>query len=101
MPGPGAVQDLSRPIDLPDGAALPAEGAADRLDHARRRVFERWRFRQCAGDFEENLLLAGHVSGGSSPRIFVHEYLGFDTVAALHYACDGFTTRNQPPHPGR
>ena len=91
MPGPGAAHELSRPIDLPDGAALPAERVADRLDHARRRLFERRRLRQRARGFVENLLLAGQASAERG-RMLVHEFLGVDrwqhytTIAALRWA---------------
>ena len=62
MPRPGALHALLRPIDFPDGAALPAERGADRLDHPRRRLLERRRFGQRPRGLEENLLLAAQVS---------------------------------------
>ena len=73
MPRAGAAHALSRPIDLPDGAALPAERVAHRLDHARRRLLERWRFGECPRGFEENPVLAGQVSGGCSVRSVIHD----------------------------
>src|SRR4030095_8567656 len=57
VPRADAMHQPARPVGFPDGATLPSQGAADRLDHAWSGLFESGAFRQRTRGFEQNLLL--------------------------------------------